>query len=66
MVSGKSRLLQPNLPVILMTGDGSRFPREMAESAGADAYLLKPFRRTELLGKIGEFTELRAASPARS
>lgn len=44
----KSRRLRPNLPVVIITGQGCEETRKEAMKAGAFAYLRKPFRYHEV------------------
>ena len=39
----------PDLPVILITGKGGRFNRNDVEDAGADGYITKPFKNTDII-----------------
>jgi len=54
----KLRQALPDVPVILMTGNGACYTRSMASEAGADEYLSKPFHRDDFLSKIGAFVSL--------
>lgn len=44
--------IAPEVAVIIITGDGSAADRNVALAQGAMAFLLKPIRRSELLGAI--------------
>jgi CheY-like chemotaxis protein len=41
-----------DLPVIMMTANAQRFPREEAEAAGVSAFLTKPFSPTQLMAEV--------------
>jgi two-component system, OmpR family, alkaline phosphatase synthesis response regulator PhoP len=45
--------LTAGLPIVLMTGDQSA--EELAQSAGADGVLMKPFNRSDLIATIERF-----------
>jgi CheY-like chemotaxis protein len=42
----------PDLPVLLVTGQTGKHSRDQAEAAGADGYVAKPFKSTEILQSI--------------
>ncbi len=42
----------PRLPVILITGHTGEFTRDDAISAGADGYICKPFKNTEIAARL--------------
>lgn len=42
-----------NLRIVIMSAKGYEYDRKQAKAAGADHYLLKPFRLGELLAAIG-------------
>jgi CheY-like chemotaxis protein len=44
------------IPVILLTANPHKFPREVAESFGATVFLTKPFSPTQLLQEIRRLT----------
>ena len=46
------------IPVIMVTALGHELNRKLAESSGADGYLVKPFLEEELLEIISEFVEI--------
>ena len=50
-----------NIPVLMLTARGQERDREMAERAGADRYMTKPFSNTEVLeavrGLVGDISE---------
>jgi DNA-binding response OmpR family regulator len=48
-----------HIPVILLTAKADTASRMEGLEAGADAYLTKPFRREEILLRIGKMIELR-------
>lgn len=39
-------------PVLLITGNGGQFTKDDAISAGADGYIVKPFKNTEIAAKL--------------
>ena len=41
-----------NIPVLMLTARGQERDREMAERAGADRYMTKPFSNTEVLEAV--------------
>lgn len=43
---------KPNIPVLLITGAVGQFTREDAIAAGADGYISKPFKNTEIASKL--------------
>lgn len=43
---------QPSLPVILITGHGGDFTREQVIAAGADGFVTKPFKNTEIANRL--------------
>ncbi|OQX86141.1 MAG: two-component system response regulator [Candidatus Omnitrophica bacterium 4484_70.2] len=42
------------IPIIISTAKASEEDKKLAQDSGADAYLLKPFKKEELLQKIKE------------
>ncbi len=42
------------IPVIMLTGVGHELNKKLSQEVGADGYITKPFRLTELREKIGE------------
>ena len=42
----------PNMPILMMTGNGSKYDRTMVLNSGADGYLPKPFKNADLLTLI--------------
>jgi CheY-like chemotaxis protein len=50
LVTVKDR--HPTIPVLLVTGQGGKYGREDVLAAGADGYVTKPFRATEMLRQI--------------
>ena len=48
----RARAETRNLPVIMVTSRSTQKHRQMAEAAGVDAYLTKPFSEEELLGQM--------------
>jgi DNA-binding response OmpR family regulator len=50
----------PDVPVIMLTGESRLSVRAQAEAQGADAFLLKPFRKDELLETIERVLAARA------
>lgn len=51
------RRARPTLPVIIMTAHGSTVTRDEVLAAGANAYLLKPVRRQELIDVLEQTIE---------
>ncbi len=49
---GMASRLDPDVPVIVLTGRGSEADRVRGFARGADDYLVKPFHYGELLGRI--------------
>lgn len=45
----------PHVPVLLMTGHGATYGRQDVISAGADGYITKPFKNTDIINKIEPF-----------
>jgi CheY-like chemotaxis protein len=52
----KERPETRSIPVILLTANPHKFPRELAESFGATVFLTKPFSPTQLLDEIRRLT----------
>jgi DNA-binding response OmpR family regulator len=50
---GLAQRLDPDLPVILLTGRSSEADRVRGFSRGADDYIVKPFHYPELVARIG-------------
>ena len=44
------------LPVLVLTAKGQSADREVAEAAGADRFVLKPFANAELIAAVQELT----------
>src|SRR2546426_11677409 len=49
---GLAQRIDPNLPVILLTGRGSEADRVRGFARGADDYVVKPFHYPELVARI--------------
>ena len=47
-----------SIPVVMLTGLGYEHNKKLAEEAGADGYITKPFTQKELLDTIGKFLEI--------
>jgi len=45
----------PKTPVLLMTGHAGEYPKDDVLAAGADGYITKPFRNTQIAAKIESF-----------
>jgi DNA-binding response OmpR family regulator len=60
---GLAQRIDPNLPVILLTGRGSEADRVRGFARGADDYVVKPFHYPELVARISAV--LRRASGRR-
>lgn len=45
----------PHLPVLLVTGNVSKYDKENTLKNGADGYIAKPFKNTEILQHVGQF-----------
>lgn len=58
----KERPETRSIPVILLTANPHKFPRELAESFGATVFLTKPFSPTQLRDEIRRFTGLTSSS----
>jgi DNA-binding response OmpR family regulator len=58
------RRIQPELPVILVTGRDSESDRVLGLDLGADDYLVKPFSVRELAARIRSVTRRTGAAPA--
>jgi CheY-like chemotaxis protein len=54
------------IPVIMLTANPHKFPREQAESFGATVFLTKPFSPTQLLDEIRRLTALPPETSAAS
>jgi DNA-binding response OmpR family regulator len=54
-----------HIPVIMLTARSQPNDRRTGESLGADAYMSKPFRADELLAKVHELLDRRAAEHER-
>lgn len=54
---------RPTLPVVMITGFGYRQQREQATSAGADGFLLKPFRLSKIEEVLGRVLKPQAGEP---
>jgi DNA-binding response OmpR family regulator len=50
---GLAQRIDPNLPVIMLTGRSSEADRVRGFTRGADDYVVKPFHYPELVGRIG-------------
>ena len=50
---GLAQRIDPNLPVILLTGRGAETDRVRGFARGADDYVVKPFHYDELVARIG-------------
>lgn len=46
------KIIDPNMPVIMLTGHGSQQAAQEGLEAGASDYLTKPYDLAELVGKI--------------
>ena len=46
-----------DIPVVLVTGLGTKMNKKIGEEMGADGYLTKPVTPDELLGVISKFLE---------
>jgi CheY-like chemotaxis protein len=57
----KSDPATKSIPVVMLTANPHKFPREEAESSGATVFLTKPFSPTQLLEEI---RRLSARAPA--
>lgn len=51
-VNGDPRIPNPRLPIIMLSGDRSQKDVEEARSAGADAFLMKPFTPAKVLERV--------------
>jgi CheY-like chemotaxis protein len=51
------------IPVIMLTANPHKYPREEAESSGATVFLTKPFSPTQLLLEIRKLTAGPPATP---
>jgi len=58
------KVCYPWIKTILMSADDPQFVEQLAKSAGADYFVVKPFNITELAGKIKEFLEKEEAEMA--
>ena len=47
----------PSMPVLLMTGHEAKYTATEVLSAGADGYITKPFKNTEILNKLRVFLD---------
>jgi len=47
-----------SIPVVMLTGLGYEHNKKLAEEAGADGYITKPFTQKELLDTISKFLKI--------
>jgi CheY-like chemotaxis protein len=52
-----ARERQPNLSILVMTGNGAKYDRRQALSAGADGFVAKPFKNADLIALVGELVK---------
>ena len=62
---GSTSRIDPDLPVILVTGRASEADRVRGFARGADDYLVKPFHYGELLGRVRAVLRRAEGRPAR-
>jgi DNA-binding response OmpR family regulator len=54
----KSQKTHKHIPIILLTSRASQADQDIGSEVGANAYLAKPFKTEELLGKIRELLKV--------
>jgi CheY-like chemotaxis protein len=60
----KCKEIDSAIPVLLITGNADRYSREQASEAGADGYVVKPFKNIEISRQLSRFRNLDKRSRA--